>query len=172
MSCSSNPQFNLIKQYPEKAAELDRYIDGLGLTEDREKNRGFLIQCLHKAQGIFTYLPREVQLHVGNRLGLHLAEVNGVISFYSYFTDEPVGKYKINICTGTACFVKGAGKLVEEFQRYLGLKLGDTSADGKFSLTSLRCVGACSMAPVVMLNDKVYGNVTAKMVPEIINECK
>jgi len=98
--------------------------------------------------------------------------VNGVISFYSYFTDEPVGKYKINICTGTACFVKGAGKLVEEFQRYLGLKLGDTSADGKFSLTSLRCVGACSMAPVVMLNDKVYGNVTTKMVPEIINECK
>ncbi|HEY9069502.1 MAG TPA: NAD(P)H-dependent oxidoreductase subunit E [Candidatus Ozemobacteraceae bacterium] len=179
MSCphtsSSSPTSsleNLTRFSPEKAEELDRYLDTLPLTDDREKNRGFLIQSLHKAQEIFTYLPSVVQIHIAKRLGLHLAEVNGVISFYSYFTDTPVGKYKINICTGTACFVKGGDKLVEEFQRYLGIKLGETTPDGKYSLTSLRCVGACSMAPVVMLNERVYGKVTTKMVPEIINECK
>ena len=130
-----------------------------------------MIQSLHKAQEIFTYLPGCVQIHVANNLGLHLAEVYGVISFYSFFTDKPVGKYRINICTGTACFVKGADKLVSEFSRYLKIDLGETSEDGKFSLNGLRCVGACSMAPVVLVNDKVYGNVTTKMVPEIINEC-
>ncbi len=172
MSCSITSKAELAKLSPEKTEELDAYLTSLPLTEDRERNRGFLIQSLHKAQEIFTYLPSVVQLHVANRLGLHLAEVYGVISFYSYFTDKPVGRFKINICTGTACFVKGADKLVEEFQRYLGIKLGETGIDGKFSLAGLRCVGACSMAPVVMVNDKVYGNVTSKMVPEIISDCK
>jgi NADH:ubiquinone oxidoreductase subunit E len=172
MSCPITSKAELAKLSPAKAEELDAYLTSLPLTEDREKNRGFLIQSLHKAQEIFTYLPSVVQIHVANRLGLHLAEVYGVISFYSYFTDKPVGRYKINICTGTACFVKGADKLVEEFQRYLGIKLGETGIDGKFSLTGLRCVGACSMAPVVMVNDRVYGNVTTKMVPEIISDCK
>ncbi len=172
MSCPITSKAELAKFSPEKAEELDAYLTSLPLTDDREKNRGFLIQSLHKAQEIFTYLPTEVQVHVANRLGLHLAEVYGVISFYSYFTETPVGKYKINICTGTACFVKGADKLVEEFQRYLGIKVGDTSNDGKFSLINLRCVGACSMAPVVMVNERVYGKVNTKMVPEIISDCK
>ena len=172
MSCPINSKAELAKLSPEKAEELDVYLTSLPLTDDRERNRGVLIQSLHKAQEIFTYLPSVVQVHVANRLGLHLAEVYGVISFYSYFTDKPVGRYKINICTGTACFVKGADKLVEEFQRYLGIKLGESGTDGMFSLTGLRCVGACSMAPVVMVNDRVYGNVTTKMVPEIISDCK
>lgn len=172
MSCPIASKAELAKLSPEKAEELESYLNSLPLTTDRDKNRGFLIQSLHKAQEIFTYLPSVVQIHVANKLGLHLSEVYGVISFYSFFTDKPVGKFRINICTGTACFVKGADKLVEEFQRYLHIKLGDTSADGKFSLNGLRCVGACSMAPVVLVNDKVYGNVTAKMVPEIISECK
>jgi len=172
MSCPITSKAELAKLSPEKTEELEGYLDSLPLTDDREKNRGFLIQSLHKAQEIFTYLPGVVQIHVANKLGLHLAEVYGVISFYSFFTDKPVGKFKINICTGTACFVKGADKLVDEFQRYLNIKMGDTSSDGKFSLNGLRCVGACSMAPVVLVNDKVYGNVNAKMVPEIISECK
>jgi NADH:ubiquinone oxidoreductase subunit E len=95
-----------------------------------------------------------------------------VISFYSYFTDKPVGKYKINVCTGTACFVKGSGAVLEEFKRLLVLEEGETSPDEKFSLGGLRCVGACSLAPVVMVNDRVYGKVTTKMVAEIISECK
>ncbi len=172
MQSDCNSKAELGQQYPEKAKELNNYLDSLPLTSDKEKNRGYLIQSLHKAQEIFTYLPSCVQIHVANKLGLHLAEVYGVISFYSFFTDKPVGKFKINICTGTACFVRGADKLVSEFSRYLNIKMGETSEDGKFSLNGLRCVGACSMAPVVMVNDKVYGNVTTKMVPEIISECK
>ena len=165
-------QLNLLERFPEKRALLEEYISTLPLGEDREMNRGYLIQTLHKAQEILTYLPVEVQLFVADRLGLHLSEVYGVISFYSFFTDKPVGRYKINICTGTACFVKGAGNVLEEFKRYLGLEEGETSADGKFSLGGLRCVGACSLAPVVMVNEKVYGNVNTQMVPEIIHECE
>ena len=172
--CPSGPigSDNLVVDEPEKRAELEAYIDSLPLTEDAERNRGFLIQCLHRAQSVFGYLPESVQLFVADKLRLHLSEVYGVISFYSYFTDQPVGKYRINVCTGTACFVKGAGKILEEFQRHLGIEEGQTSDDLRFSLGGLRCVGACSLAPVVMVNDKVYGNVTTKMVLDIIDDCE
>ncbi len=152
-------------------AELERYMSSLPLEENPERKRGFLIQSLHRAQNIFGYLPPEVQKFVADRLGLHVSEVYGVISFYSYFTDQPVGRYKINVCAGTACFVKGSAKVLDEFKRYLGIREGETTGDGKFFLGALRCVGACSLAPVVMVNDRVYGNVTAKMVPDIINDC-
>ncbi|MBN2739089.1 MAG: NAD(P)H-dependent oxidoreductase subunit E [Spirochaetales bacterium] len=158
--------------YPEKRKLLKEYIDVLPIGDDRNFNKGFLIQTLHKAQEIYGFLPESVQLFVADQLKLHVSAVYGVISFYSYFTDKPTGKYKINICTGTACFVRGAGRLVEEFERYLGIKEGETTEDKKFSLGGLRCVGACSLAPVVMVNDKVYGKVTTKMVPEIINDCE
>ncbi len=175
MSCHCDEQkpqeLNLIEEFPDKRKKLEEYIQSLDIGNNREKNRGLLIQSLHKAQDIFGYLPLCVQLFVADKLKLHLSEVYGVISFYSYFTDKPVGKYKIHVCTGTACFVKGAGAVLDEFKRYLNLEVGETSADRKFSLNSLRCVGACSLAPVVMVNDKVYGKVTAKMVPDIINEC-
>ncbi len=176
MSCENcdcgEKKLNILTKFPEKVKELDKYIATLPLGEDVDKNRGLLIQVLHKAQEIFTYLPIELQLYVADKLGLHLSEVYGVISFYSYFTDKPVGKYKINVCTGTACFVKGAGNVLDEFKRYLNIDDGETTKDELFSLGSLRCVGACSLAPVVMVNDKVYGNVTTQMVPEIINECE
>lgn len=176
MSCENcecgNKELDLLVQFPEKRAELEAYITSLPLSDDREKNRGYLIQSLHKAQEIFTYLPESLQLFVADKLKLHLSEVYGVVSFYSFFTDKPVGDYKINVCTGTACFVKGAGDILDEFKRYLNLEEGETAEDGKFSLGGLRCVGACSLAPVVMVNDKVYGNVTKQMVPEIINNCE
>jgi NADH:ubiquinone oxidoreductase subunit E len=170
--CDCKKGLDILKEFPEKHAELAEYIDTLPLSDDREKNRGYLIQTLHKAQGLFTYLPLCIQLFVADKLKLHLSEVYGVISFYSFFTDKPVGKFKINVCTGTACFVKGAGPVLDEFKRYLNLEEGETSEDLKFSLGGLRCVGACSLAPVVMVNDKVYGNVTKEMVPDIISECK
>ena len=94
-----------------------------------------------------------------------------MISFYSFFTTKPLGQYQINVCTGTACFVRGAGKVLDEFKRYLSIGEGETTADGKFSLGSLRCVGACSLAPVVMVNGRVYGNVTPKAVADILSEC-
>lgn len=162
----------VILNEPEKREKLEAYIDSLPVSDDVERNRGLLIECLHRAQSLFGYLPESVQLFVADRLKLHLSEVYGVISFYSYFTDRPVGVSRINVCTGTACFVKGAGKVLEEFERLLGITSGQTTEDRRFSLGALRCVGACSLAPVVMVNDKVYGNVTAKMVPEIIDACE
>ena len=109
---------------------------------------------------------------MANKLGIHLSQVYGVISFYSFFSDTPSGEFRINVCTGTACFVKGAGKIVEEFTRLLGIDEGETTGDMRFSLGGLRCVGACSLAPVVMVNERVYGNVTPEMVPEILNDCE
>ncbi|MDD5727536.1 MAG: NAD(P)H-dependent oxidoreductase subunit E [Victivallales bacterium] len=170
--CKAAKGSNLIEEFPEKTRQLAAFMDALDIGLDREKNRGFLIESLHEAQHIFGYLPRSVQLFVADKLRLHLSEVYGVISFYSYFTDKPVGKYKINVCTGTACFVKGAGPILEEFKRLLVVECGETTPDQKFSLSALRCVGACSLAPVVMVNDKVYGKVTTKMVADIISDCK
>lgn len=172
MSEKTTDQAGLIMEFPEKVAELDAFIGELIAKDESVPNRGHLIESLHKAQDLFGYLPLEVQSHVAIVLGLHLTEVYGVVSFYSYFTDERQGKYKINVCTGTACFVKGAGKIMEEFSRYISINEGETTEDLKFSLNGLRCVGACSFAPVVLVNDKVYGNVTPKMVPEIIHECE
>ena len=163
---------SLLEQHAEKAQELDAFIDALPECETMDRRRGLLIQCLHKAQSIFGYLPQEVQEHVADKLRLQLADVYGVVSFYSFFTDVPVGKYKVNVCTGTACFVRGADKILKEFRDQLRLEAGETSDDLKFSLGGLRCVGACSLAPVVMVNERVYGNVTPKMVKDIIKDCE
>lgn len=155
-----------------KFQELERYIDSVtpGIAADRI--RGVLIQILHRAQSIFGYLPVEVQSFVAGKLSLSLSEVYGVISFYSFFTTTPIGHYKISCCTGTACFVKGATKVLEEFKKQLNLHEGQTSEDGRFFLGTLRCVGACSLAPVVMVNEKVYGNMTADKVADVIRDCK
>jgi NADH:ubiquinone oxidoreductase subunit E len=173
MPCQEqDEELDLLALFPEKSAGLIKYLDGLDVGNNQEQNRGYLIQSLHQAQHIFGYLPRNIQQLVATKLKLHLSEVYGVISFYHYFTDKPVGKFKINVCTGTACFVKGSGAVLDELKRYLNIEEGETSRDKKFSLGGLRCVGACSLAPVVMVNERVYGNVTPKMVPEIINDCK
>jgi len=154
----------------EKQMALDEYIASLPLSEQPERMRGFLIQVLHRAQSIFGYLSEDTQRHVAKSLKISPAEVYGVISFYSFFTDKPVGRHKINICTGTACFVKGADKVLNEFKRLLKIKEGETTADGKFYLNALRCVGACSLAPVLMVDEKVYGNVTTEKVTQILND--
>ena len=134
--------------------------------------KGALIQVLHKAQEIFGYLPKEVQLYVANELNLSPAKVYGVVSFYSYFTTEPKGEYKISVCLGTVCFVKGSDKILAEFEKQLGIKSGQTTKDLKFSLDGLRCVGACGLAPVVVVNDKVYGHVKPEGVVGILEEYK
>lgn len=150
----------------EKFQELEQFIDSMPST------KGELIRVLHKAQGIFGYLPEEVQKFVGRKLGVSTAKVFGVVSFYSYFTMTPKGENKISVCMGTACYVRGAEKVLEELKRELGIKVGETSADGKYSLDALRCVGACGLAPVVLVGEKVYGRVTVDMVKTILAECK
>lgn len=150
--------------------KLDAYIDGLSVERDDPRRKGNLIQVLHKAQGIFGYLPEEVQLYIANKLYIHHAEVSGVISFYNYFTTTPKGKYSISVCLGTACYVKGADKILNEFERILKIKAGGVTEDLKFSIDALRCVGACGLAPVVLINDKVYGRVKPQDVQKIIED--
>lgn len=143
---------------------LQLFIDQF---EDKESA---LIKVLYEAQQIFGYLSREVMQFISEKLGVPVAKIYGVVSFYSYFTTEPKGRCQIKICTGTACFVRGAEKVVDQFERELSLKMGETSSDRKFSLDAVRCVGACGLAPVVMVNDKVYGKVDVDDVTQIIKD--
>ncbi|MDA3837497.1 MAG: NADH-quinone oxidoreductase subunit NuoE [Candidatus Delongbacteria bacterium] len=129
-----------------------------------------LISILHKAQGEFGFLPQKVQETIANIIKIPSSRIYGVVTFYSYFTMEPKGKYPISICTGTACYVKGAEKVLEAFEEKLNIKNGQTTSDGKFSMSSLRCVGACGLAPVVMVGDKIYGSVNADQVEKILSE--
>lgn len=145
--------------------ELEKFIDEL------PEKKGALISVLHRAQSIFGYLPREVQKFVGDKLGVPVSQVYGVVSFYSFFTMVPKGKYPISVCLGTACYVRGADKVLEAFKRELGINVGETTKDGKFSLDALRCVGACGLAPVVLIGDKVYGRIGgAEDVKKILSE--
>ena len=129
-----------------------------------------MINVLHKAQHTFGYLPAEVQEIVAEELNVPVAKVYGVVTFYSFFTMIPKGLHPISVCTGTACYVRGAEKVLDEFKRILKVKVGDTTPDGKFSLSCLRCVGACGLAPVVMIGEKVYGRVSPDGVKDILNE--
>lgn len=144
--------------------ELETFINGLA-----DKN-GALISVLHKAQEIFGYLPEEVQTFVAEQLGISVAKVYGVVSFYSFFTMTPKGKFPIAVCMGTACYVRGAGKVLEDLQNQLGIKSGETTADGLFSIDALRCVGACGLAPVVLVGEDVYGRDEAKDVKAILKK--
>ena len=168
MSCS-----NLSEAAAAKFAELSAFIDSLGIDRRDERRRGRLIQVLHRAQAIFGYLPDAVQKFVAQKLFLTEAQVSGVVSFYNYFSTEPKGKYCIDVCLGTACYVKGSEKVLSELERVLGVK-ADTKPtdDGLFSISALRCVGACGLAPVMIVNGKVYGKMTPAKAVEIINEYK
>ena len=133
---------------------------------------GELINVLHKAQEFVGYLPPEVQVVVAKGLNVSAAHVFGVVSFYSFFTMKPKGEHPISICTGTACYVRGAEKVLNEFVKEVGVPVGETTEDGKFSISCLRCVGACGLAPVVMVGEKVYGRVAPDDVKEILEEYK
>ena len=154
-----------------KFAELDAFIAGLNIDLDDERRRGRLIQVLHRAQAIFGYLPREVQQHVAQKMAIPESAVSGVVSFYNYFTPKPKGKYVVNVCLGTACYVKGSETVLREIERHLGVE-ADTNPtpDGLFSVSALRCVGACGLAPVMMVGDKVYGKMTPAKAVSILKE--
>ncbi|MBN2693741.1 NAD(P)H-dependent oxidoreductase subunit E [bacterium] len=154
--CSSNQCFK----------ELEKFIDEL------PEKKGALIMVLHKAQGIFGYLPPEVQEFVAKKLEVSLAKVYGVVSFYTFFTMTPKGKFPISVCMGTACYVRGAEKILDEFKRVLSIEVGETTDDGKFSIDALRCIGACGLAPVVLVGEKVYGRISASDVQHILDEYK
>lgn len=146
-------------------------IDQLLAICDEHGNRpGELINILHKAQHLFGYLPPEVQRIVAGRLGIPVSKVYGVVTFYSFFTMTPKGEHPISVCMGTACYVRGAEKVLDEFRRLLGINVGETTPDGKYSLSNLRCVGACGLAPVVLIGEKVFGRVVPGDVERILKE--
>ena len=129
---------------------------------------GATMPVLQAAQEIFGYLPEEVQIMVAEGLDIPLSEVYGVASFYAQFSMNPTGKYQISVCLGTACYVKGSGDIFKKLEELLGITNGECTPDGKFSLDSCRCVGACGLAPVMMINDEVYGRLTVDDVPTIL----
>lgn len=131
---------------------------------------GALLPVLHEAQEIYGYLPIEVQQMVADGLGISLSEVYGVATFYSRFSLTPKGKHKISVCLGTACYVKGSDKILAAVEKKLGIKSGECTADGLFSIDSCRCVGACGLAPVMMIDEDVYGKLTADNVSGIIDK--
>ena len=131
---------------------------------------GELINILHEAQHTVGYLPIEVQAVIARKLNIPVSRVYGGVTFYAFFTMTPKGKHPISICLGTACYVRGSEKILEEFKRTLGIDVGETTADGKFSLDCLRCVGACGLAPVAMVGEKVYGHLNPADIKKIIQE--
>jgi len=138
---------------------------------DRFNNApGELINVLHQTQDYLGYLPAEAQELIAERLHIPTAKVYGVVSFYSFFTMVPKGKYPVSVCMGTACYVRGGEKILESFEKELGIMPGETDKDGLFSLTSLRCVGACGLAPVALVNGRVYGRLAPANIKGIINE--
>ncbi len=137
---------------------------------DEAKNTpGCLMHILQEAQGIYGYLPMEVQKTIAEGLGISLSEVYGVATFYSQFSLKPKGKHRISVCLGTACYVKGSDKILAEIEKQLGIKCGECTEDGLFSIDSCRCVGACGLAPVMMIGEEVYGKLTPDMVKGILD---
>jgi len=149
----------------EKTVELIKSV--CAQFENKESE---LINVLHQVQSKLGYLPAEVQEVIAKELNMSVAKVYGVVTFYSFFTMLPQGQHPISICMGTACYVRGSEKVLHEFKRHLGIEVGQTTPDGKFSISCLRCVGACGLAPVVLVGDKVYGRVSPQQVGKIIAE--
>lgn len=129
-----------------------------------------LIPILNEIQEKYGYIPKVAQLEISNYLNMPMAEIYGVVTFYSRFTLEPKGEYNISVCLGTACFVKGSQKILDRLKERLQLEEGQTSNDGKFSIDTTRCVGACGIAPVFTVNDEVYGKATVKKLDEVLDK--
>lgn len=134
------------------------------------KERNQLIGILNDVQEKYGYIPKQAQMVISEELSIPMAEIYGVITFYSRFTLAPKGKYNISICLGTACYVKGSQKLLDRAKERLKIEPGQVTPDGKFSIDDVRCVGACGLAPVFMVNDEVYGNATVKQFDEVIDQ--
>ncbi len=149
---------------PEQEKELKEII---ARYKDR---KGALMPILQQAQELYGYLPIEVQTMIAEGLGIPLAEVYGVVTFYAQFTLNPRGTYNIGLCMGTACYVKGAGAVMDKLRERLGIEPGGITPDGRFSLEATRCIGACGLAPVMTINDEVYGRLTPDEVDAILDK--
>lgn len=158
---------------PEEVRTEGHYTIDLRKLVDKWKDReGSLIMLLHEVQKQIGYIPRPVSLQLAQMLEIPLARIYEVITFYNFFKLEPPGKHHIAICLGTACYLKGAPALIEEAEKMLGVKTGQTTSDGLFYLSSVRCLGCCGLAPVMMIDEKVYGKLDKKRLGEILQGYK
>ena len=155
---------NLFEGTAEQMSQL------LSVIKAHKGEPGALMPVLHEAQTIYGYLPAEVQTVIAEQLNIPLAEVYGVATFYSQFTLQPKGKHQISVCLGTACYVKGSDKVLEAIEKELRITCGECTPDQKFSIDSCRCVGACGLAPVMIVDGEVYGKLTEKDVPVILDK--
>ena len=149
---------------PEQKAQLDAVI------AECKGDKSQLMHVMQEAQGIYGYLPREVQVMIAEGMDVPLEKVYGVATFYAQFSLSPKGEYDISVCLGTACYVKGAQQLTDKISEILGIEPGECTADGKFSLEECRCIGACGLAPVLTVNEDVYGKITAADVKGILDK--
>ena len=150
----------------QKYKQLKEFIDG-----NKEK-KGYLIPVLHMAQAIFGYLPPEVQNFVAKEMDVSVSMVRGVVTFYSYFRSFPTGRHNITVCLGTACYVRGAKKILESLEKKLGISIGETTKDRRFSIGVQRCLGACGLAPVVMIDKDIHGRMSVKKLEKILEQYK
>ena len=149
---------------PEQELKLREVIS------QRRDEKGALMPVLQEAQEIYGYLPVEVQMIIADEMNFSLEEVYGVTTFYGQFSLNPKGKYKVAVCLGTACYVKGAGDIFDRVSKELGLNADEITTDGEFSFEATRCIGACGLAPVMMINDEVYGRLTPDEIPKIFKK--
>lgn len=140
------------------------------IIENNSKDKGALMPVLQQTQDLFGYIPQEAAKIVSKELSVSLAKLYGVITFYSQFKLEPSGEYTISVCLGTACYVRGASKIIEAIEKELDIKLHETTEDRKFTLVDTRCLGACGLAPIMTINDDVYGKVSVDNISEIIKK--
>lgn len=153
----------------EEAESRQKYHKLNQVIEKYRDEKGLVIRILQKAQDIFGYLPLAVQTHISRELDIPIATINGIVSFYSLFSENPRGKYVIGICLGTACYVKGAQDIIGAVKEELQIDVDETSMDQLFTLKTTRCIGACGLAPVLTINDEVYGRLTPDDVPGILH---
>ena len=149
---------------PEQKAQLKEVIAA------HKDQKGAAIPVLHKAQEIYGYLPLEVQEMIAEGLNVPLAEIYGIVTFYAQFSLNPKGRFQIGVCLGTACYVKGSGDILNKVKEILNIEVGECTPDGKFSLDATRCIGACGLAPVMTINDDVYGRLTVDEVAGILKK--
>ena len=154
------------------AENRDKYLQLDEVIQQNKGKQGAVMITLQAAQNIFEHVPRDVQIRIAEGLGVPLSEVYGVATFYSQFSLEPRGKYVIGVCLGTACYVKGSQKVLDKLCSELEIEVGQTSKDGRFTVQATRCLGACGLAPVMMINDEVFGRLTPEEIPGILAKYK
>ena len=152
----------------QEMSEKEKYLTLQQVIADYAKKESNLIQILHMAQVIFGFLPEEVQRYIAQEMSLPLARVSGVVTFYSFFSTRPRGKYVIRVCLGTACYVRGGKKIIDQLQEELGINVGETTEDMKFTLEVMRCIGACGLAPSIMINDDVHQRLSPQKIAKIL----